>query len=257
MSAKNNELHIPWAFSLAGAPRLPLTGESHPLYLERARWMIWGSAATLAFAAACFGGWMWWSSRVPPEPPAREVRIVRYTDLGVPPSIARPAVPQLNVAQAVAEAVAPPSIGVPEPVPDAQAQAPTIATMEQMAEALAPIPLESLGGGEGGDLVVEIDVQVEPEPDDFVPVEEEPVRIHIDAPVYPAVAQSSGVEGTVIVRALVGKDGKVKRAVVVDGNPVLNDAAITCAKSAVFRPALMDNRPVEVWVLIPVTFRMN
>ena len=256
MSAKN-ELHIPWAFSLVEAPRLPLTGESHPLYIERAKWLMWGSGATLVFAAALFGGWLWWTSREPAEPPVREVRIVRYTELGVPPSIARPAVPQINVAQAVAQAVAPPSIGVPEPVPDAQATAPTIATMEQMAEALAPIPLESLGGGEGGDLVVEIDVQVEPEPDDFIPVEEEPVRIHIDAPVYPAVARESGVEGTVIVRALVGRDGRVKRSVVVEGNPLLNAAAITCAETAVFRPALMDNRPVEVWVLIPVTFRMR
>lgn len=256
MSAKNG-LHIPWAFSLAQAPRLPLTGEEHPLRVERAKWMLWGNVATLLLAAAALGIWMWWTSREPPPPPVREVRIVRYTELGVPPSIARPAAPQVNVAEAVAQAVAPPSIGVPEPVPDARAQAPTIATVQQMAEALAPIPLEALGTGTGDSLVIQIDVQAEPAPDDFVPVEEDPVRIHIDPPVYPDVARSAGVEGTVMVRALVGRDGKVKRAVVVEGNPLLNDAAITCAKTAVFRPALSNNRPVEVWVLIPVTFRIR
>ena len=60
-----------------------------------------------------------------------------------------------------------------------------------------------------------------------------------------------------MVRSLVGKDGRVKRCVIVDGNPLLNEAAIECAKTAVFRPALQDNRPVEVWVIIPVTFRMR
>lgn len=250
-------LHIRGAFSLSEAPQLPLTGEQHPLFLERMRWMLWGNVATLLVAALGFGFWLWWSSREPPPPPPREVRIVRYTELGVPPSIARPTVPQVNVAQEVAQAVAPPSIGVPEPVPDAQATTPTIATMEEMSEALAPIPLEALGEGGGDSLVIEIDVQGAPAPDDFVPVEEEPVRIHIDPPVYPKVAQESGVEGTVMVRSLVGKDGRVKRCVIVDGNPLLNEAAIECAKTAVFRPALQDNRPVEVWVIIPVTFRMN
>jgi protein TonB len=256
MTAKD-ALHIPWAFSLTEAPRLPLTGEAHPLRLERARWMLLACLVTLALSGALFGGWLWWSSREPPPPPARAVHIVRYTELGVPPSIARPAVPQINVAEAVAQAVAPPSIGVPEPVPDAQAHAPTIATVQQMAEALNPIPLEALGSGTGDSLVIQIDVQPEPAPDDFVPVEEDPVRIHIDPPVYPEVARESGVEGTVMVRALVGKDGKVKRCVIVDGNPLLNDAAVTCAKTAVFRPALLDNRPVEVWVLIPVTFKIH
>jgi protein TonB len=256
MSSRDS-MHIPWAFSLSGALNLPLTGEQHPLLIERSRWMILGCVITLVLGSAGFGLWAWWSRREPPPPVERAVHIVRYTDLGVPPSIARPAAPQVNVAEAVAEAVAPPSIGVPEPVPDAQAHAPTIATVQQMSEALAPIPLEQLGSGTGDQLVIEIDVQPEPSPDDFVPVEEEPVRIHIDPPVYPDVAREAGVEGTVIVRSLVGKDGKVKRCVVVEGNPLLNDAAIACAKTAVFRPALQDNRPVEVWVLIPVTFKMR
>ena len=126
-----------------------------------------------------------------------------------------------------------------------------------MAEALAPITMEDLGREAGDPLVVDLDVDFQPEPDDFVAVEEEPVRISIDPPVYPEMARDADVEGTVLVRVLVGKDGRVKDCVILDGNAMLNEAAIACARTAIFRPALLQHRPVEVWVIIPVTFEIN
>ena len=188
------------------------------------------------------------------------VRIVRYTDLGVPPSIARPAVPQINVAREVAKIAAPPpAIAIPEPVADDRAQVQTIATVTEMAEALAPITLDDLDFGEGGgdSLVVDVDLDYSPSPDDFVAVDSEPVRISIAAPVYPAVAHTAGLEGTVLVRVLVGKDGKVKDVLFIEGPEGLKAAAEDCARTAVFKPALMDHKPVEVWVLMPVTFKLR
>jgi hypothetical protein len=38
---------------------------------------------------------------------------------------------------------------------------------------------------------------------------------------------------------------------------MLREAAIQSAKTAIFRPALMQQRPVEVWVIIPVTFKLH
>ncbi|MBN2172130.1 MAG: TonB family protein [Candidatus Krumholzibacteriota bacterium] len=256
MGAKD-PLHIPWAFSLSEAPRLPATGEGHPLRREAARWLAWSTAGILALGLLAFGVWWLWWLRHPPSPPPREIRIVRYTDLGVPPSIAEPAAPQLNIAQAVAEAAPPPAIAVPEPVPDEQAQRRTIATMAEMTEALAPITMEDLGAGGGDSLVVDIDIDTRPAPGEFVAVEQEPVRIAIDPPVYPGVAMAAGVEGTVIVRVLVGRDGKVADALVVDGIPMLDEAALACARTAVFRPALLQNRPIEVWVLMPIVFKLH
>jgi protein TonB len=255
--AGKDPLHIPWAFPLGGAQQLPLTGEQHPLRRESWKWLTWGNGLTLLLAAVIFASWAYWTSSAPEKPAMREVRIVRYTDLGVPPSISKPATPQLNIAQEVAQAAAPPSIGIPEPVADELAQAPTIATMAQMSEALAPITMSDLGGGTGDSLVVQIDVDRAPAPDEYVAVEEEPVRISMDAPTYPDVAISAGIEGTVLVRVLVGKDGKVKDAIVVDGHELLREAALKAARTAVFRPALMQHRPVEVWVVIPVTFRLR
>ena len=100
--------HIQWAFSLDDAPRLPLTGDNHPLRRELAKWMSWANLVTLLLTALIFAGWYFWSHRTIEEAPVmRPIKIVRYTDLGVPPSIARPAVPQINVAREVAKIAAP------------------------------------------------------------------------------------------------------------------------------------------------------
>jgi protein TonB len=252
MSAAKDPLHVPWAFSLADAPRLPLTGQKHPLDREFQRLLGGANALVLLLGLAAFGTWILVSRTQERPTDLREIKIVRYTELGVPPSISRPAAPQINVARAVA----PPSIGIPEPVPDEQAVAPTIATQEEIQEALEPIPLSDLGGV-GDSLVIEADLDASPSPEDFVPVEVEPVRVRIDAPVYPTMAAEAGIEGTVLVNVLIGKDGKVKRALLVEGSPLLDEAAIACAKTAVFRPALMQNQPVEVWVLMPITFKLR
>jgi protein TonB len=212
-------------------------------------------------AGVAFGVYWWLSHRQPESPPvARQIKIVRYTDLGVPPSIARPSVPQVNVAEEVAKIAAPPpAIAIPEPVADDKAQVRTIATVSEMAEALEPLTLDDLdfGSGGGDSLVIDVDIRGAPSPDEFVAVEEEPVRIHLDRPVYPDMARQAGIEGTVLVRVLVGKDGKVKDVIYIDGPEALKEAAFDCARTAVFRPALMDHKPVEVWVVMPVTFRLR
>jgi len=264
--APSNELlagvrHIPWAFSLENAPRLPLTGDEHPLRREAARWLTWANAATLLVVALACGCYLWYTHRQPPaRPVARQVRIVRYTELGVPPSIARPTAPQISVAEAVAKIEAPPpAIAVPEPVADEKAVVKTIATQTEMTEALPPVDLSNIGtgDGEGDSLVIDVDIDTSPSPDEFIMVDEEPVRLSIDPPVYPEVAKKAGVEGTVIMRVLVGKDGKVKDAIFIDGPEALRDAADRCARTSVWRPALIDQKPVEVWVVMPVTFKLR
>jgi protein TonB len=251
--------HIPWAYALDDAPSLPLTGESHPLRRELARWLTWATGGTLLLVLLVFAGWVAWSHRAPSAPPvARQVKIVRYTDLGVPPSIARPSAPQINVAQAVAKmATPPPTIAVPEPVADDKATTQTIATVTEMAEALAPITFDRAGSGSGDSLVVETDIDTSPASDEFIVVDEEPVRVSIDPPVYPDVARAAGVEGTVLVRVLVGKNGRVKDVIFIDGPEALKKAAQDCARTAVFRPALVDHKPLEVWVNMPVTFKLR
>lgn len=254
-----NASRLPGAFPLVDAPRLPLTGGRHPLNQEFTRWLSWANGAALVLGIVAFGLWILTGRLKKSEPTMREVHIVHYTELGVPPSIARvpSAVPQINIAQAVA----PPSIGVPEPVPAVEAQTTTIATQTEIAEAIPSVSASGLGIGTGDSLVVEGPpagpVEEHPAPEDFVPVDVEPVRLRIDAPVYPDMAMQAGIEGTVTVRALVGRNGRVIKAEALDGPESLRDAAVVCAKTAVFKPAMTQNEPVEVWVAMPITFKLR
>jgi len=238
------------------AEHLPVIGEAHPLRRPYARWLITATIVAALFHVAGFGGWLAARTFKPEPKHAPVVRVVKIADLGVPPSLTQNAAAPVNVAAQVA----PPSIGVPEPVPDFQAPNLTMASQAEMAAALTPTDLSSLGSGGGDSLVVDIDALTRdrsPSPDEFVAVEEMPTIIQTVNPVYPEMARQAEVEGTVMLRLLVGKDGKVKDAIVTQGVTMLNEAAVDAAKQFVFRPALQQHRPVEVWVQIPMRFSLH
>lgn len=104
--------------------------------------------------------------------------------------------------------------------------------------------------GEGVD---EID-KVEEEIFEFFAVEEQPERIENVVPEYPDIARRAGIEGTVIVRALVGKDGNVREAKVLNGPKELHDAAIKAAMASKFKPARQNDMAVSCWVAMPFRF---
>ena len=239
------------AFSLASAGHLPVTGEMHPLRREFTRWLTWSNVFVIVVGGALFAGWYFYSHASKEEEVPRNVQIVKFTELGVPPSIQREAAPQVNVA----EAIVPPSIGVPEPVPDAEATEATIATQAQMSDALAPITADDITGGGNDSLVVDTGGRT-PAPGEFVPFDELPVLLSVQPPVYPEMVREAGIDGTVTVQVLVGKDGRVKQAQAIDGPQPLRPAGVASAKTALFKPALQGTSPVEVWVMIPVTFQL-
>ncbi len=93
-----------------------------------------------------------------------------------------------------------------------------------------------------------------PAPGDYVYVEELPEAITKVPPVYPDAARAAGVKGTVLVQALVGKDGRVAEAKIVKSIPELDEAAVNAVRQWVFKPALSGGKPVAVWVAVPVRF---
>jgi TonB family protein len=234
---------------------LPVIGDAHPLRRPYQKFLITAAAIAAMVHLLGFGSWLTARKMHREAPVSRQVRIVKIADLGVPPSLGKEVANQVSVAAQVA----PPSIGVPEPVPDFQAPNLTMASQEEMVASLTPTDLSSLQGGGNDSLIVtpEDDGNGSPTPDQFVAVEESPVLISITPPVYPEMARAAESEGVVMVRALIGKDGKIKDAFVTSGNTMLNDAAIAAAKTAVFKPALSQHRPVEVWVQIPIRFSLN
>jgi len=76
-------------------------------------------------------------------------------------------------------------------------------------------------------------------------------------PQYPDVAREASVDGTVMVQALVGRDGRVKDARVVKSIAMLDAAAVAAVRQWVFRPALGNNKPVAVWVAVPLKFTLR
>jgi len=75
---------------------------------------------------------------------------------------------------------------------------------------------------------------------------------------FPEIARRSGLEGTVVVGALVGPDGTVREAVVIQGvHPILDRAAVDAALRCRFEPARQREIKVRAWVAIPFRFRLR
>jgi TonB family protein len=66
--------------------------------------------------------------------------------------------------------------------------------------------------------------------------------------------EEEGVSPTVTVRILVGKNGRVKRVIVVNGAEVLEEAAVDAAFEFLFEPGKHQGKPREVWMEFPITF---
>lgn len=78
-------------------------------------------------------------------------------------------------------------------------------------------------------------------------------------PDYPADAQAEGVEGTVLLKAIVSKDGGLLSIKSISNgvDPRLVRAALAAVPLWRYQPALLNGEPVEVITTIDVTFRLN
>ena len=94
----------------------------------------------------------------------------------------------------------------------------------------------------------------EPSFGEYVQVDELPEAISKVAPEYPA---GTNADGTVLVQALVGKDGRVHDVKVVKSIPALDEAATKSVRQWVFKPALAQGQPTAVWVAVPVMFKLG
>jgi TonB family protein len=82
-----------------------------------------------------------------------------------------------------------------------------------------------------------------------------PVLIHREAPAYPENLRLSHVQGPVVLRVLVGKDGRVRDLHVLEGTSELRGLAVDAVKKWIFEPYYSDGRkPEPVWIRITVTF---
>lgn len=79
------------------------------------------------------------------------------------------------------------------------------------------------------------------------------------APEYPRIARLKGYQGHVILKVLVDREGNVSDLELSrsSGYPVLDQAAVDSVKKWIFVPAMQGNENVEMWVRIPIRFKLE
>ncbi len=81
--------------------------------------------------------------------------------------------------------------------------------------------------------------------------------VHRVVPVYPPIARAMRISGTVHLIGVIGRDGTVQRLQLVDGHPLLTQAALDAVRQWIYRPTLLNGDPVEVVAPIEVKFLLN
>lgn len=76
-------------------------------------------------------------------------------------------------------------------------------------------------------------------------------------PKYPEKAKKARVQGTVVLHALIGKDGAIKDLRVVSGPEMLRKSSIDAVKQWTYKPYLLNGNPVEVKTTINVTYSLE
>ncbi len=84
-----------------------------------------------------------------------------------------------------------------------------------------------------------------------------PAKIKDVRPVYPAIALASGLEGRVIISAIIGADGRVKEARIQKSIPLLDRAALDAVLQWQFTPTLLNGVPVPVIMTVTVNFALR
>lgn len=78
-------------------------------------------------------------------------------------------------------------------------------------------------------------------------------------PIYPERSQEQGIQGTVLLRAVIAKDGGLMSLGVMNSlaDPELAKAAVEAVQQWRYQPTLLNGEPVEVSTTIAVKFRLE
>jgi len=173
----------------------------------------------------------------PPPPPA--------------PAVPRPSV-QPTYEPSHAPTVAPPSI-----VPELD-----LAPAQGVAEGSVDLgaPLAGAPFGEVGSLREVTPAPPPPRPAGPVrsgELVQSPRKTFDVRPVYPDLARSARVQGTVVLEAVLDRAGRVSQVRVVKSVPLLDPAAIAAVRQWQYTPSTLHGVPVEVLMTITVTFTLQ
>jgi protein TonB len=76
-------------------------------------------------------------------------------------------------------------------------------------------------------------------------------------PEYPALAKQARIQGTVMLRAVIDREGMIQDLQVMSGHPLLVQAAINAVRQWRYRPFYLNDQPVEVETQVTVNFTLS
>jgi TonB family protein len=82
-------------------------------------------------------------------------------------------------------------------------------------------------------------------------------RINGPVPIYPPDAKKARIQGTVLLDAIIGKDGTVEKLVVQSGPSALQQSALDAVRQWTYKPFLLNGDPVDVKTTITVVYSLR
>jgi periplasmic protein TonB len=76
-------------------------------------------------------------------------------------------------------------------------------------------------------------------------------------PLYPEAARQAGIQGHVVLGAVIGKNGDIESLTLISGDPALTDAATGAVRQWKYKPYLLQGQPVRVETQILVNFTLS
>jgi TonB family protein len=81
--------------------------------------------------------------------------------------------------------------------------------------------------------------------------------IHKVPPEYPESAKENNIQGTVVLRAVIGADGRIAELNPISGPAELIPPTISAVKQWEYRPYVLSGKPSEVETQITVNFTLS
>lgn len=101
----------------------------------------------------------------------------------------------------------------------------------------------------------------DPSPDETISVNKSPFAdnsLIMSKLQYPELAKKAGLEGKVVLRVLVRRNGSVKKYIVENSDSELfNKSAGDAVMKTQFLPALQNGKPVACWLSVPISFKIR
>ncbi len=88
------------------------------------------------------------------------------------------------------------------------------------------------------------------------PIQEARLINRVD-PTYPVLCKQMRLEGSLVVRAIIGRDGEMRELNYVSGNPCFLQNSMDAISKWRYRPTILNGEPVEVETTITVVFKLN